>query len=106
MNLRMDEEGIRFRITPEELEALLRGESILHSLKIGESFLEYAILPVRAGTAMTLQFADGNLILSVPAAELEKLRALGRSKHGLLARQDGLDIGLQVDLKVQATAAA
>lgn len=98
MNLRIDEEGFRFRIIPDELESLLQSEGITHSLKIGESRLEYSLLPVLSGP-MTLQLADGRIALSVSRDDLRKLHELGRSKHGLLICQDGIDVELQVDVK-------
>lgn len=96
MNVRMDEEGVRFRITPEDLEILLRGEEIRH--QIVDFYC--AILPREEG-GLSLNAASRGLALCVPILDLERLRDMGRSKNGVSVCQDGIEISLQVDLKSQ-----
>jgi hypothetical protein len=105
MNVRIDEKSVRFRIAPDELKALLRGDSVSHFLKVGAGQLSYSVLPVRDG-AMTLQVMQSALILSAPLADIERLQNLGRSKEGLVVQQDELNVSLQVDLKMQKRDAA
>lgn len=100
ISLRIDEESIRFRITLDDLEALLDGDSILQRVTAGAAFVESAIVPVWKGD-MNLDLHEARFTLSVPHQTLEQLRDLGRSKNGISVQQGEVEISLQIDLKTQ-----
>lgn len=106
MNLRMDENGFRFRITPSDLGELLAGKGIEYSLRIGGHRFGCRISPVDACDSMTLEMAVGGLCLHAPRAALENLKTMGRSKNGMSVTQDGIVVSLQIDIKLQARKAA
>jgi len=106
MNVRIDEDSIRFRIIPADLLNLLDGGEIKQRVGIGARYFECRILPVASARDMELELAGQGFTLSVPRAELERLRDLGRSKDGISVKSGGAEISLQVDLKARAYKAA
>lgn len=101
MNLRISEDGFRFRITPEDLDKLLQGREIDQSVCLGAHCFTYRIAPVTHERDMKLEMAVAGFCLSVPQAMLEELRDLGRSKSGLSRIQGDVNITLQLDIKTQ-----
>lgn len=106
MNLRISENNFRFRITPEDLEALLAGREIDQRICLGAHCFTYRITPVTHEADMALEMAIGGFCLSVPRSMLTELRDLGRSKEGLSAIQGDVGIALQLDIKTQMRKAA
>lgn len=106
MNLRISEDGFRFRITPEDLDILLRGREIDQRVCLGAHCFTYRIAPVTFEKDMKLEMAVAGFCLSVPQAMLEELRDLGRSKEGLSVMQGDVNIALQLDVKTQMCKAA
>lgn len=106
MNLRISEDGFRFRITPEDLDTLLRGREIDQRVCLGAHCFTYRIAPVKFEKDMKLEMAVAGFCLSVPHAMLEELYDLGRSKEGLSAMQGDVNIALQLDIKTQMRKAA
>jgi hypothetical protein len=104
MNVRIDEEGIRFRIVPADLLVLLDGSELKQRIGIGAQSFEYRILPVVSGEEMKLEMTGNGFILSVPRAALEQLCGLGRSKNGISVKSGAAEISLQVDLKAYKAA--
>lgn len=106
MNLKISENSFRFRITPGDLDDLLRGCDVDQRVCIGHHCFTYRISPVSRGEEMSLEMAVAGFCLYVPRAALEELRGMGRSKNGISIRQGNVDIALQVDLKEQMKRAA
>lgn len=106
MNLRISENNLRFRITPEDLDALLAGREIDQRICLGAHCFAYRISPVTHEKDMTLEMAAGGFCLSVPHSLLLALRDLGRSKEGLSGRQGDVGLSLQLDIKTQMRKAA
>lgn len=106
MNLRISENSFRFRITPEELDKLLCGQDVDQRICIGSHCFTYRISPFSLEKDIKLEMAVAGFCLSVPREALEKLRDLGRSKEGLVVRQGGVDIALQLDIKMKMRQAA
>lgn len=106
MNLRISENSFRFRITPEDLDALLRGHDVDQRVCLGAHCFTYRISPVSPEQHMTLEMAVAGFCLFVPRATLEELRDLGRSKEGVSIMQGDVDISLQLDIKTQMRKAA
>lgn len=99
MNVRIDESGVRFRIVPDDLTALLAGQRLEQEVAIGTQSIFYEIVPADAGE-MALTAQNMRFTLVIPRRALEELRDLGRSKKGISVRQGDADVALQVDLKV------
>lgn len=106
MNLKISENSFRFRITPEDLDNLLRGQDVDQRVCIGAHCFTYRISPVAPDKEMRLTMAVAGFCLSVPRETLERLRDLGRSKSGISVRQGVVDISLQIDIKTQMRRAA
>ena len=107
MNVRMDGKGFRFRITPEDLHALLADRDLEHRLRVGGHNFGCRIAADGAEQDMTLaMMEEGGFCLRVPRPMLEELHEMGVSRAGLSAQQDGVDISLQVDFKAQIGKAA
>ncbi len=106
MNLRISENNFRFRITPDDLEALLTGREIDQRICLGAHCFTYRITPVTHEAGMVLEMAVGGFCLSVPQGLLMELRDLGRSKEGLSAIQGDVGLSLQLDVKTQMRKAA
>jgi hypothetical protein len=104
MNVRIDEEGIRFRIVPSDLSVLLGGGELKQRVSIGADNFEYRIVPIVSGQEMALEMNGNGFILSVPPAALEQLRGLGKSKNGISVKSGDAEISLQVDLKAYKAA--
>jgi hypothetical protein len=71
MKTRWTSESIRIRITPAELQALLRNEVVRQQLKIGAGTWSAAIVPGCACTDYSL--TDGALQVNLSAADRGKL---------------------------------
>lgn len=106
MNLRISENKFRFRITPEDLDMLLRGRDVDQRVCIGAHCFTYRISPMAPEKHMTLEMAVAGFCLFVPRATLEELRDLGRSKTGVSVMQGAVDIALELDIKTQMRKAA
>ncbi|QQG37303.1 MAG: hypothetical protein HYS17_05960 [Micavibrio aeruginosavorus] len=106
MNLRIAENNFRFRITPQDLERLLRGQDVDQRVCLGAHCFTYRIAPERQGDRIKLEMAVGGFCLSVPQSRLMELRDMGRSKEGLTVMQGDVEISLQMDIKTQMRKAA
>lgn len=102
MNLHIQEQNFGFRITADELTALLNGQDIEERLCIGNHCFGYRITSARSDSEISLEMAVGGFCLYVPRAVLEQLRDLGPSKHGLTIVQGGVEVNLRVDSQAQA----
>ncbi|MGZ9097480.1 MAG: DUF7009 family protein [Micavibrio sp.] len=106
MNLRIAENSFRFRITPADLDMLLKDHDVdLHNY-IGAHCFTYRISPRTLEKHMILEVAAAGFCLFVPKATLADLRDLGRSKEGISVRQGDTEISLQLDIKTQIKKAA
>lgn len=101
MNLRIAENSFRFRITPVDIDMLLRGQDVDQRICIGAHCFTYRISPVASEKHMTLEMAAAGFCLFVPKATLADLRDLGRSKEGISVKQGDVEISLQLDIKTQ-----
>lgn len=103
MNVRLENQNIRFKITGEELEKLLRGDCLHIDLNLLDKNLIALINPKGLADVMEAKLAvdeeDIYLSLLVPPDYIQKLANMGRSKEGLQQEIGKLTITLQVDLK-------
>lgn len=105
LSMRIDETGVRFRITPLELGDLLNGKSLSSATAAGAVNLVCQVIPSRENE-MRLDLQDMCFSLHVPMKDIITLRDMGKSKSGIVARQGDTEIALQVDLKTRTTQAA
>jgi len=95
MNVRIDKDAVRFRITSEDLAVLLQGSEIAHQILN----FKYRIVPSADAAGMDLKTSDQGFVLTAPFALLHNLQGMGRSRDGLSVRQGNVEVSLQVDLK-------
>lgn len=101
MNMQISQGGFRFRITPAELEELLRGEELAQSVRAGAGCFDYCIAPVEEGDMLMLAREGAGFRLCVPRAALVELRDKGRSREGIRTQYGAAGITLQVDIKTR-----
>jgi hypothetical protein len=106
MNLHIENKNFGFRITGEELKALLQGHDVEQSICIGNHCFGYRITSARTDSEISLEMAVGGFCLYVPRTVLEQLRDLGRSEHGLTITQGGVDVNLKVGSEISMRRAA
>ena len=70
MKIRWSKNGVRFRITPSELESLQRGEVVSESVEIGRLDWFAAITPHRRHEIEAMQ---GHFVIRLSRAELAEL---------------------------------
>lgn len=105
MNLRISENHFRFRVTPDDLDALLSGQRLEQKFAIGGKDFQYGISP-SISDGMRLDVEPAKISLCVPHQMLEELCNLGRSKEGLFVAQGDIEVALQLDIKTQKRNAA
>jgi hypothetical protein len=101
MNLRIDEQGLRFRVTPEDLRRLLDDGAISHTLGDGNGKF-FCGIELSPDANVFFRFGTDGLRLYAPRSVLEELDEMGLSRQGLSFRQGDTEISLQVDIKAQA----
>ena len=103
MNVRIEEQNLRFKISEQELRTLIDGHCL--SMKVGllDKMLVVTINPQGDGDDMkvAMVFGRGEVYLNflIPPEKLLELSEMGRSRAGLEANMDGLSLSLQVDLR-------
>ncbi len=105
MKLRLDGHSLRFRITDEDLNALITGRALKENIVIGENNLCFTVIP-GGNAAMAVSCEGSEIKLSVSQDKIRELAGMGRSKEGLKIMQDDLSISLQVDLRKEKRSAA
>ncbi len=103
MNVRIEEQKLRFKISEEELGTLLDGHSIHVSVTLLNKTFKVTINPNRLNDSMegklVLEQSEVYLNLLVPPSEIQALSEMGRSRCGLENQIGDLSISLQVDLR-------
>ncbi len=99
MNLKISDDGFRFKLTAVELENLLQGRDVEQRVPVGHHWFSYKITAHGDGADVCLEMAVGGFSLFVPRAVLAQLQAAGRSREGLSFAQNGIRIDLQVDIR-------
>lgn len=111
MNIKITEKSVTFKITEAELNILSTGHALEKAVPIGgndfamvidpdpsEYFENFADAPLK----LILDKDESCLMLCTSKEQIQKLIDMGRSKEGLAAHVDGLDVFLQVDLKADS----
>ncbi len=103
MNLKIENNNLRFKITEEELKILLSVDSVHSKVNIlGKNFI-VSIIPQDSGNLIEAKLdQEGNethLNLLVSLKDLQKLSDLGQSREGIETEMNDLRISLQVDVR-------
>lgn len=99
MNLKIDKEGLRFRISSEELEDLKKGTSLQQTLTIGQKTLTIAIDPVKGNQGVS--YSKDQIRLRVLEEKIHQLSDLGRSREGLEEIMNNISVFLQIDFRTR-----
>lgn len=111
MNVKITEKSVTFKITEDELNILSTGQPIEKSVPIGGNDFAMVIDPdpaeyfedfKEAPLKLILDKDESCLMLCTSKDQIQKLIDMGRSKEGLCAHVNGLDVFLQVDLKADS----
>lgn len=97
MDLRIEENRFVFRITPDNLETLLRGREIDHRVCVGSHCFTYRITTLTRKESMSLEMAVAGFCLSVPKDSLQRLRDDVDGPDSLSVTQNGTRVVLSID---------
>lgn len=103
MNVRIEQQNLRFKILQEELNTLLTGHGLNAEVMFLTQTLSVTMKPRDGGESMALDLAlnqdNATVSLFVPMALIQQLAAMGRSRGGLTQDVNGVSVSLQVDLR-------
>ena len=107
MNLRMEGQELRFRISKEELEAICEGKTLAQSTSMPDGrMLKIGIAAGQRSTPLSFAYTNDRMTLQVSTDSAISLRDALPSREGLEAIQpiDGsqtLRLLLEVDIRTQ-----
>jgi len=103
MNVRIEEQNLRFKISEEELGLLLNGQCLSERVGITSKGFVITINPQGRGDGMepklVLDQTEACLQLLVPSEIVQELFEMGRSRSGISCDVDGVSISLQVNVR-------
>ncbi len=94
MNVRIEDQNLRFKISEEELEILLNGGDLK-----AEAMIVAQIKPSDSGDDISVNNDGAGLVLNVPKPKLLELSGMGKSRDGLSVKLGDLSLSLQVDIR-------
>ncbi len=106
MNVRIEEQNLRFKISEDELAMLLSGRSLSVRVGFAGKALIATIDPENVGevmeTRLSLDDNEVHLNLLIPPSSVQKLSDMGRSRTGLQQEVNGASVSIQVDLRADS----
>lgn len=103
MNVKIDNQNIRFKISERELNSLLTKKPIQTKLTLTDNAFVTTIYPADESDVVQACFVQNenetHIKLYVPSSQLQGLLDMGRSRKGLEEIVNGLSISLQVDVR-------
>lgn len=106
MNVKIAENAVTFKITEEELDVLLNGQTLEKIVPMAASDFAMVIDPAGENSDVPLKLIFGHnesrLILCTSPEQIRTLAAMGKSREGLSCHWNGLDIALQVDVRADS----
>lgn len=103
MNVRFEEQNIRFKISEDELKQLMQGHLLNVSIGLLVNSMIVLINPNSLGEEMEVkQVFDGDtsyITLLVPSHVLVDLHNMGKNRDGIAVEQGELSLSLQVDMR-------
>ena len=102
MNVRIKDQNLRFKITKEELSALLAGHLVHAKIEFLNKTLVTNINPAARSEEMEVKLVlnenEAYLNLLVSIGQLQMLSNMGANRDGLKQKTNKLSITLQVDM--------
>lgn len=99
MNIRIQQQDLKFKITQNELEDLLGGKSVQSSVSFPERYFSVCITPVEAANDLSVSVADEGIVFQTPQPVLQKLQDIGRNREGVQHQYGDISVTLQVDFR-------
>ena len=99
MNIRIQQQDLKFKITQTELEELLAGQSVQSSVSFPERDFSVCITPVDAANDIAVSAADDGIVFQTPQSVLQKLQDIGRNREGVHHQYGNISVTLQVDFR-------
>lgn len=103
MNVRIEEQNLRFKISKDELGILLDGRTVHSKVALLDKTLVVSISPNGRNEVMesklVLDKTEAYLNLLVPPSNVQTLFDLGENREGLCQEIGGLSVTLLVDMK-------
>ncbi len=103
MNVKIEDQNLRFKISEDELKTLLGGHSVHTKIIFLDKTLVVTINPNGRGKMMEpkliLDEVEAYLNLLVSSSTMQVLSDLGKSREGLKQEVNGTSVTLQVDMK-------
>ncbi len=103
MNVRMEQQSLRFKINETELESLLKGNLIEEKLNIVDTKLTIIIDPNNdENTMLPSMYASTDNIslhLAISQDKLYELKNMGKNREGIKTKYKELQTSLQLDFR-------
>jgi hypothetical protein len=114
MNVKISEQSITFKLTEEEMRSLLAATPQDMTFDSGQGCLRAALVPfgdeeedrsdgLHPLPPLSLRIEPGpqgtNLVMHISRQAVESLADMGKSKDGISARQGGISLKVQVDMR-------
>lgn len=101
MNLKIDQNDLRFKISEEELNALLKGQSLSTEASIAKTVFAVTIAVNANESGVRIETNERRVMLClwVTPDQLKNLSDLGRSRAGLRQQSGDVCVTLQVDVR-------
>lgn len=105
MNVKLAEQAVRFKISEDELNALLQGQDVVEQIKFTGKDMRILICPVAddegCGVCPELISMDDMVFVNliIGHERLQKLYDMGRSREGIICQCGDIDVALQVDYR-------
>lgn len=103
MNVKIEEQKLRFKISEDELKTLLKGNPVNAKVTLFDKILVTTINPHGRDKIMepklVLDRQDVYLNLLIPPTVVQELFDMGQSREGLKKEIGGISISLQVDMR-------
>lgn len=106
MNLKIEGQTLRFKISRAELSTLLEGQKLYEKTLLAGSSLEVTVDPTGEEKSMqpvlVIEKSTSKVGVLIPPRYVQALADMGRSKKGIEQTINGVSISLQVDLREHA----
>ena len=102
MNVRLATDDIRFRLSVDELQALMNGRTLVETVALPEATIDLRLSPAAPGEPTRVETRRFGLQATVAQADLAALAAAGRSKQGVEHRLGPVRLAIEVDIRSHA----
>lgn len=103
MKIKFGKDNVTFKISENELYALLSGTALDEDVHIGRNGIIFTINPALGAAEPRLRLAmdcwEAGFIFFPTHEQLKQLKEMGRNKNGIVCQCSGIEIAMQVDVK-------